>query len=389
MGKLTSMRALLGVSAMALGAVVLAGGGVVGCGSADTGSPSAPSLKSGLNILSADPAVGVSAAYVANGRVVYLQTRVGPLKEKLYRDTYPNEPQHEMDMRAVDQEGRTFILMMAADQLVEPTWAADMQKQAPIASPAEGGQRQDDFALARDAANAFAAQAGPELADHVFHLTNMTRVVPQEDAAMQARLSLAESKLPAERVYNNGCGCNLQEGDLYAKPFAIIAQHSSVDAWNLNDCGKGQTSAWSGWGWDEHIVTCNHGTCANDSSMSYQGAAYSNGWEACSSGVDLANYFSNEQSQVTTGGSTGGCATHYGIDVADITVYGGGDPNHECNDDSALELQEITSGAYIAGNWSGGGYACYFTSHWYGPLDSAFYAPTNYATYGGSDEPGR
>jgi hypothetical protein len=342
-------------------------GGLQGC-AVDTGSPTptSSSLKPGLNILSSDPHVGINAAYMGNGRVVYLQTRVGPLKEKLYRDTYPNEPAYEMDARAVDQEGRTFELVVGADALIDGSWASDIRAAGRLKSVAEGVQRQNDFLLAREAAGAFAAFATPELADHVAHLTNLTRVVPQESDALKAAAAEIERQPgPPERAYaSNGCNSNVQAGLVYAKPFAIIAQHSSVQGWDYDGC----TGVW-----DSIVNTCNHGTCANDPSMSPNCGGYTySPWDETS----LNDMWSKEENTSTNNAyNTGACWSGYGIDVADITVYGSGDPNHECNDDSAVEMQEIKTGNYIPGNWSGSGFACYFTSHWYGPLNSASSAP--------------
>jgi hypothetical protein len=363
MRKGRSLKVVLGVGAMAVGIGLM--GGIGGC-AVDTGSPStSSSLKAGLNILSSDPHVGVSAAYVANGRVVYLETRVGPLKEKLYRDTFPNEPPYVMDARAVDQEGRTFELVVGADGFLDSTWAGKIRSAGRITSAAESFQRQADFALARDAAGAFAAAAGPELADHVVHLANLTRVVPRESDKLKALAAEIEKTPPLERAYaSDGCNNNVQAGLVYAKPFAILAQHSSVQGWDYNGC----TGTW-----DSIVNTCNHGTCANDPSMSPQCGGYTySPWDSTS----LNDMWSKEENTSTNNAyNTGACWSGYGIDVGDITVYGSGDPNHECNDDSAIEMQEIKSGGYIPGNWSGNGFACYFTSHWYGPLNSAMSAP--------------
>jgi hypothetical protein len=366
MSKTRSLKVLLGIGAMAAG-VALMGGGLGGC-AVDAGppSPGSGSLKEGLNILSSDAHVGVSAAYLSKGRVVYLQTRVGELKEKLYRDTYPNEPAYVMDSRALDQEGRTFELVIGADGFVDSTWAGDIRAAGRLKSTAEGAQRQADFLLAREAASAFATTATPELADHVAHLTNLTRVVPQESESLKALAAEIENKAPVlDRAYaSDGCNNNVQAGLVYAKPFALIAQHSSVQGWNYDGC----TGVW-----DSIVNTCNHGTCANDSSMSPQCGGYTySPWDATS----LNDMWSKEENTGTNNSyNTGACWSGYGIDIADITVYGSGDPNHECNDDSALEMQEIKSGGYIGGTWSGGGFTCYFKSHWYGPLNSAMNAP--------------
>jgi hypothetical protein len=366
MNKGRSLKVLLGVGVMSAGIGLMAGG-IGGC-AVDTGSPSttSSSLKEGINVLKSDPHVGVSLAYMAAGRVVFLETRVGPLKEQLYRDTYPNEPQYVMDARVVDQEGRTFQLVVGADGFLDSSWASDIRSAGRITSAAQALQREADFVLAREAAGAFAAGATPELADHVFHLTNLTRVVPQESDNLKALATEIESRAaPTERAYaSDGCNNNVQAGLVYAKPFAIIAQHSSVQGWDYNGC----TGTW-----DSIVNSCNHGTCANDPSMSPQCSGYTySPWDTTS----LNDMWSYERNTTTNNASnTGACWSGYGIDVADVTVYGSGDPNHECNDDSALEMQEIKSGGYIGGTWSGSGYACYFTSHWYGPLNSASSAP--------------
>jgi hypothetical protein len=370
--------------------------GVGGC-AADTGSGSpassspADSLKVGLTILSSDPAIGVSAAYKANGRVVYLETRVGQLKEQPYRDAFPKDPMYEMDARVVDQEGRTFSLVIGGDHLIDPTWSLDVQSAGRIKSAAEQTQRDADFSLARDAAREFAAQTGPEFGDHVYHLSNMTARVPSEDAQLQ-RAPATEH--PVIRDYGDNCSSDAQEIQLYT--IALLqgdgflggivgdvveaisgAQHSTTWGWNYNGCTGG---------WDEQLVACNHGTCANSGTMSYSCTSYSgqphvnSGTQYWSfSGSDLYSYEAYEANNTTTIG--GGCSTHYGIDIADITIYGGGDSNHVCNDDSARELDQIRYIRTDANNWSGGSggwngnFNCDHSTHWYGPLDTDAEAP--------------
>ncbi len=325
----------------------LFGGGALlilaGCTPSTSSRPPASQLQEGINVLSADPAVGVATAFLRSGRVIYLQTIVGKPKEDLDRQQYPNEPQYEMDARVVDQEGRTFQLIIGGDQLIDPSWAKEMRAAPRITTPAEGIQRQADFVTARDAADAFLRQAAPELADHVFHLTNMTRTVPQESAKLLERAALAETTLPIDRTYTaNGCTSNLQEGDLYAKSDYVIAQHSAVYGWNYNGCTGS---------WDENVVTCNHGTCANDGSMGYQCSSYSNSWSVWSYNA-LLDYWSRENNTGTNNSyNTGACWSGYGIYEAWIHLQGSGHPNHDCNDDSALELDEIRNARYDQGTW--------------------------------------
>ena len=320
----------------------MAGGALVLLAGCSGSAPTTATLHEGLNVLSANAAVGVSLAYLQNGRVVYLQTRVGPLKPESDRNAFPDEPQNEIDSRAVDQEGRTFRLIVGGDKLIDASWATDMRNAPRITSAAEGLQRQADFVLAREAANAFLGQAQPALVDHVFHLSAMTREIPLESARLIQRADLAQAALPGERAFTaNGCTQNLQEGDLYAKSDYLIAQHSAVWGWNYNGCSGS---------WDESVVTCNHGTCANDGSMGYQCSSYSNGWGVWSYNA-LLDFWSRENNTGTNNGSnTGACWSGYGIDEA-FHLYGSGHPNHDCNDDSALELDEIRWARYDQGNW--------------------------------------
>jgi hypothetical protein len=361
--------------------------GVVGCGSDPGSAPAskADAFQDGVNILSSNPAVGVSIAYKASGRVVFLETKVGQLKEEPYRTAFPDEPMNEMDARVLDQEGRVFGYVMGGDKVIDKSWGKDFAftTSHPIMSAAEGAQRTADFLLAREGAKAFAAQAGPELADHVFHLSHMTQRVPSEDTHLLQSAASAEAKLaagttPADREFGgNGCGYNLQEGELFYKSFVLIANHSATIGWNYNGCYGD---------WDQYWVTCNHGTCADMSNMSYSCSSYSLGWTVWENQA-LLDFFSAQWCEgVDQWGNcingdglelNGACTNSgYGIDIADITVYGSGDANHVCNDDSANELQSIRNAGYVGGAWSGGSggwngnFSCQHWTHWYGPLDS-------------------
>jgi hypothetical protein len=387
-----TLRILATAGLIGLGGVALGG---VGCGSdpgTTTGASATDQLRDGLTILSSDPAVGVSTVFKQNGRVIYLETKVGPLKEQPMRDAFPNDPDREMDARVVDQEGHTFQLVIGGDHLIDSTWAEDLAAGGHITTPAEGLQRDADFALAREAGRAFASQATPDLKDHVYHLSNMTAKIPSEEPRFAAH-PVTEQPVDLSRDYGtNGCSSNAQQVQLYT--IALLqgdgflggivgdvveaisgAQHSTTSGWNYNFCTGGT--------WDENIVACNHGTCANSGTMSYSCSSYSGYasntgyWSASSS--DLKSYWLSEANNTTTIGA--GCATHYGIDVADITIYGGSDSNHVCNDDSARELDEVRYVRSDANNWSGGSggwngnFTCEHSTHWYGPLDTDAEAP--------------
>ena len=326
------IRPTLGIYIISLGSIV------AGCAVGNGGPSPTSTQHEGLTILHSDPAVGVSVSFSENGRVVFLETRVGPPKQAIYQQAFPNEPLFEMDARVVDQEGRAFELTRGGDAFIDPTWAPDAMANNHIQSAAEGVARANDFAIARDAARALAAQAGPELADHVFHLTNLTRIVPQEDPTLQAEAAVLRAQRGGVVVAfnSNGCSSNTQEGKIYTAALTGAeglvseingAQHSTVGGWNYNHCTDT---------WDQQVNSCNHGPCAQSSSTTL-GCNSQSGAEAAPA---LLDYWVDEPSG-TTGTVSGACTSKYGIVVADITWYGAGNPDHVCNDDSAYELEEI------------------------------------------------
>src|SRR5689334_6709633 len=100
----------------------------IGCTSSATDTrPSISELKPGLNMIDIeDPSWGVDAAYVKDGHVVYLEERLGAMKPQVYRDSAPDEPANEIDMRFVDETGKTFFVQRGGDQFVDPTWNDDI-----------------------------------------------------------------------------------------------------------------------------------------------------------------------------------------------------------------------------------------------------------------------
>lgn len=334
------LAGLVAVSAVAGSAVL------VGC-AADTSSsssarPAVASLNEGVTVLKSDPSWGVNAAFKQGGRVVFFESRVGALKPEVYRSQFPGEPAHEMDARFVDAHGGTFILQIGGDQLVDPTWAADMK--ANVTHPAD---RDLDFQLARSAAGAIGAHLGGAFADHQFHALNLTRTLPSERPELQLRAQTIRENMPREVAYNSSCYWNWWEGDLYSKTIYLIAKHSSNIGWNYSNC----TSSW-----DEEVVSCNHGSCATDSSMSYQ--CYSNpsqGWVPNYQDVASLTY----EFTTSTSNTTGACGTGYNWDTP---------PGHDCNDDSAYFLNQIKAssqstayGGSMSFSWtdsSGNWFAC-------------------------------
>jgi hypothetical protein len=301
----------------------------VGCTSSATDSrPTIDELKPGLNMIdTSDPTWGVEAAYVSDGHVVYLDQRMGALKPQAYRDEAPNEPANEIDMRFVDETGKTFFVQRGGDTFVDPTWSADINMS--LKNPAPDNDRIRDFEMARQAAALFAHAAPPSLQPYAFHADQYAaRPAPSDDPEMIKKVDSIEASRPADSAYGNyGFGGSWWfEGDLYSKSTSCAfwycpAKHSGVAIWAY------QTT------WQLAVLACNHGSCPGQSSMSYNCYSTSGVWR---SDVTLS---------AETNGSTsigGGCLTSYS--------WNSGGYNHLCNDDSAYELWQIKNGG--TGGWS-------------------------------------
>jgi hypothetical protein len=308
----------------------------IGCVSGAPSRPPIEDLHQGLNMIDVgDPSWGVSAAFVQDNHVVYLEQRVGALKPQVYRDDAPTEPANEIDMRFVDETGKTFFVQRGGDEYVDPTWGADVQ--ASLTSPAPDDQRVRDFEMARTLAGAFAQAATPELAAFSYHAqVYAARPAPSQDPEMINRAQEIEASRPTEEAYVgfNGGGSWWLQGDLYDKGTSCIfwycpAKHSGVAMWAY------QTT------WQLAINACNHGTCPGNSAVHYECSSTSGQWYQ---NVTL----SGEANGNTSIG--GGCLTSYSWDS--------GGYNHLCNDDSAYELWQIKNGNSGGGSYDthGNGY---------------------------------
>jgi hypothetical protein len=339
---------------------VIAGGGAfaIGCTQDSTPAPTervaASELKDGITILSADAQYGISAAFKQAGRVIYLETRMGDVKPEGYRSNYPDEPMREMDARFVDQVGHTFKLQIGGDGLIDPAWSDDIAKGKLAKDSVTKADRELDFVLARDAANALAKVAGPELRDHVYHLVNMGNIVPRE----QADLVADEASFGAPNASNtptvtdegsdivgrdSSCYWNYIEAQAWSKCVALcVGRHSAVRAYNYSNC----TGTW-----DAQVFSCNHGTCAND--MGTYNNKTNSGWIPNYKDLHNAWNIDTRRDLADKSAQTNqGCYSSYNWSTPS---------GHLCNSDTAYEMFQIFDAASYAKGSSSRGDATNFT----------------------------
>lgn len=307
---------------------------IVGCSGAPTSTyhPPASQLKDGVNILEArDPHWGMNAAFVESGRVVYVETRVGAPKPEVYRQSWPDDPGNEMDLRFVDQHGYTFFIMRGGDTLIDPQWSQELKTTKAQGLQVSGSERNLDWQIAQHAAKALSAALPKGFEDHTFHLASFAhRNPPALDPIMQAKETrIRATPLPDGRIVPYGTdyvGDNVWlETDKYSGATGCFAwycaaSHSATYMWYYNG------------GWNLAIDANNHGR--DPSQLGYD--CYSNGgWF---SGVVLNG--STAGGVTGSGDGQGGCQTAYNWDS--------GGYDHLCNDDAAYELWQAKQG----GQWT-------------------------------------
>ncbi|HEX9102693.1 MAG TPA: hypothetical protein VF997_10840 [Polyangia bacterium] len=274
----------------------------------------------------------MSAAFVKNGRALFLDSRVGALKPEVYRLDAPNDPPNEMDYRFVDQEGRTFFANRGGDNWIDPTWDAEIR--ASQHAIVDLAQREIDFKVAREAAAAFTNVAPAAFVNHTFHMANFAlQAAPSEDPRMiAAAAEIAKTPPPttlpngesAYGSYNSGGWSTFftakYSGSTGCFAWVCAASHSATLIWSCDWNG-------SGCSWKTVISANNHG---RDYSQLGFDCSTQGGWQY--NGIDGS----------TAGSSTGwwdgqgGCQTAYS--------WSSSSNAHLCNDDAAYELWEAKYG---------------------------------------------
>jgi hypothetical protein len=302
---------------------------------------------------------------------VYVETRVGPLKPDVYRQSWPDDPPNEMDMRFVDQNGYTFYVMRGGDSLVDPTWAAEMSKTAAANKLVSSADRNLDWTIAQQAAKAVSTALPEGFQDHAFHLTAFAaQPTPADDPFMQAKMTrimstpLPNGQTPKEQVaYGNftyGANYSWLETDKYSAGTVCVfwvcaASHSATNMWDAEWNGSSYT-------WVLAIVANDHGRAP--SQLNYD--CYSNGgWY--SAGTTITGSTAGGADGANDG--QGGCQSAYS--------WSSNNNAHLCNDDAAYQLWQAKQGTMntsLGGNvnfsWRGAPSHC--DGSFCGPSPSTF-----------------
>ncbi|MGZ8933251.1 MAG: hypothetical protein ACXW06_08275 [Halobacteriota archaeon] len=193
---------------------------------------------------------GIYGSYELNGKIVYFETRRGPRTPKFLRDGDPATPQFEIDVRFMDQDGEPFLIQIGGDAPFDHTWTETTTK----------------FKTDTQAKTEF------ELAAKTIETLKKLKFTHKFVHERQALLNLATIMDSAQVIEKIEVAPNqalsapsLLDANMYQHRVEIhdkrccfgLGRHSATIGKYISSGGVTTTA----------VITCNHGTCANQMAL--------------------------------------------------------------------------------------------------------------------------
>lgn len=263
-----------------------------------------------LSLIERDDAAGtIALKYQEGDRWIRYEMRLGsvmqipPTPEELASN--PDLPTYEVDVRVLDADGRPFATQMGGHAFLDETWAMPSIKDFD-----EEGRRKD-FVLLAHAVESFRTRALPPDLEQ-FRRTGI-------------QIGLGANADPGKpELLDSDPKAGSPQGVIAWGPSSVVKWDFVVRKKPFGCCGVGNHSAVTlrGWSSSNSIVfqahSCNHGTCASDTSVMSVHCVMS-GFRT-DDGTHSRYFYPN------------GCTTSYNV----TSVWG-----HNCNDDSELQGRAI------------------------------------------------
>jgi hypothetical protein len=279
----------------------------------NSGSPGADTATGQLAIAQMSESDGkMTLQYTQDDHKIQIQLILGPsmaaapTAEDLAAN--PELPTREVDMRVLDAEGRTILLQAGGHVLADPEW--NMQSIEGF----DEAERNREFLLLRDAVPALRALDLPPSLEEL-RLAAISVGLGIEETPnkpeIQEELAAATAARKVQSVVARG-------------PSSVVLWDFVVRDKCFPACGVGNHSAvyLRGWSSSNSIVfraySCNHGTCASDTSVMK---------DHC-----VMPGFKSDDGSHSRYFYVDGCTTDYNV----TSIWG-----HNCNDDSELQGRAI------------------------------------------------
>lgn len=245
-----------------------------GCATSEQAAPEATALQEGVTVLETG-AGSLSLAFRRGDTVIFMEAlRGGP---GAYPDD-PDMPAFEVDARFVADNGAAFYIRQGGDDLVNPRWNEDRQRQTDEPTTRDSNEQLfllgDDIARVLRAAivDQLGAAAAAELAPEIEALEESAANLPHAYAASRdARLEYFQEFLGgAPTIEGPGgevaFGTNGPEDSerWFAANYYYVAIHGAC-IWSTLCAGRHSATRiheWKGY-WAGVHDFCNHGDCAS------------------------------------------------------------------------------------------------------------------------------
>jgi hypothetical protein len=206
-------------------------------------------LPEGLNSMVA-LSNGMNGSYQLGGKIVYFEMRRGSRTPKYLRDGDPATPDYEIDVRFMDQEGKPFLTQIGGDSPIDSAWA----EAAPKLKNDE--EAKTDFELTIKAI------------ESLKKLKFNKKFMPERQALMNLVPIVESAQVieKVERVPTQQLGVQplavantyRQRVEIHDKSCCLgLGRHRATIGKYITDAGVTTTA----------VVTCNHGTCANQMAL--------------------------------------------------------------------------------------------------------------------------
>lgn len=272
--------------------------------------PQAGDLKDGINVISSDLGMGVRGAIKESDKIVFFEARRGEKTDSEMLAADPDAPEYSVDARFFDDKGRVFSVVVGGDGLQDKSWLNEPDS----AIEASSSEREEHFRLARKLIDGMemtrsAADSAVSPEWEQLMLLAGSSDADETDMLIEEDAQTEEPEFP--RLAGATANRWTHQITAYKKTVTFTfgkGEHSAT--WTKQKYPDGKCC--------KQVITCNHGACADASSMSkYCSRSYSNRT------TDITSFLS--QSRDTYKGY---CTTSYGFTSG----------KHVCNDDTRVQL---------------------------------------------------
>ena len=193
---------------------------------------------------------GIYGSYELDGKIVYFETRRGPRTPKSLRDGDPATPQFEIDVRFMNQNGEPFLIQIGGDAPFDHTWTeataefkADTQAKTEFVLAAKMIETLRKLKFNRQFVHE--QQALLDLAPIVDSAQFIEKIEGAPNQALNAPSLLAANTYQHRvEIHDKKCCFGL-------------GRHSATIGMYISSGGVTTTA----------VITCNHGTCANQMAL--------------------------------------------------------------------------------------------------------------------------